>query len=249
MNSVKLARSLSRLLKISRRETEIKAMLVALFDHGASSLPEFATEILGPTEAAYFSSIRFARRQQSYLFGRYAAKLALRDLIEEPDLKAIEIRRGVFEQPIVHCTGRQGWSVTISHAESLTVALAFPVGHPMGVDAERLDSARTDTILSQLSDQEMKWVEAAGKDRVEISTALWTAKEALSKILCTGLMSPIQIYNLSEFRTISPGTWEGLFHNFGQYKAKTWTGATHALSIVLPKRSNLVANHEIADFL
>ena len=92
-------------------------------------------------------------------------------------------------------------------------------------------------------------MEAAGKDRVEISTALWTAKEALSKIPCTGLMSPIQIYNLSEFRTISPGTWEGLFHNFGQYKAKTWTGATHALSIVLPKRSNLVANHEIADFL
>jgi 4'-phosphopantetheinyl transferase EntD len=172
MNSAKLARSLSWVLKISRRETELKAMLIALFYHDASSLLEFAAEILGPTETAHFLSIRFGRRQQSYLFGRYAAKLALRDLLEEPDLRAIEITRGVFEQPIVHYTGGHGWCVTISHPESLTVALAFPVGHPMGVDVERMDSARTETILSQLSDQEMKWVEAAGTDRFAIPTAL-----------------------------------------------------------------------------
>jgi phosphopantetheinyl transferase len=35
--------------------------------------------------------------------------------------------------------------------------------------------------------------------------ALWTAKEALSKVLCTGLMSPVEIYNLSEFSRISSG--------------------------------------------
>jgi phosphopantetheinyl transferase len=245
----RFARSLSWLLKILRPETELEAVLIALFDHDVSGLLELAENILGPREVAYFSSIRFVRRQQSFLLGRYAAKLALRDLVEEPDLKAIEITRGVFEQPIVHCTGRHGWCVTISHTESLTVALAFPSGHPMGVDTERIDSARTDTILSQLSDQEIRWVEAAGTNRLEIPTALWTAKEALSKVLHTGLMSPVQIYNLSEFRPIASGAWEGLFHNFGQYKANSWTGPTHALSIVLPKRSALVANHEISGFL
>ncbi len=101
---------------------------VIVFDDPASHLTEFAAEFLGPRENAYFSTLRFARRQQSYLLGRYAAKLALRDLLAEPDLRAIEIVRGVFEQPVVQCARSHRWCVSISHADSLAVVVAFPAG-------------------------------------------------------------------------------------------------------------------------
>src|SRR6516164_3461141 len=94
--------------------------------------------------------------------------------------------------------------------------IPLPAGHPMGLDTERIDLIRYETILSQLSNQETQWIQANAEHKLQLATALWTAKEALAKVLCTGLMSPVQIYNLSEFNRISSGNWEGLFENFAQ---------------------------------
>jgi phosphopantetheinyl transferase len=83
----------------------------------------------------------------------------------------------------------------------------------------------------------------------ELATALWTSKEALSKILCTGLTSPIQIYSLVEFNLIRLGTWEGLFQNFGQYKAMTSIYSSYALSIVLPRSSVMGGACDIGEII
>jgi len=240
MNSAKLPRSVSYPVTIRRGDTCQSAMLViASHDFSCSFWSETASEILGRNETAYFSTLRFARRQESYLLGRYAAKVALGKILAEPDLKAIEIERGVFEQPIVRCDGNGRWDVTISHAGSLAVVLAYPTGHPMGIDIERIDPASRETILSQLSKQENEWLQVFVRQKLEIATGLWAAKEALSKALRSGLMSPVEIYNLAEIRAIDSGVLEGFFENFAQYKARIWVGASHALSIVLPKRSVL----------
>jgi 4'-phosphopantetheinyl transferase len=217
--------------------TLLSAMLVIAFNDFCCSWSEAASEILSTDEAAYFSTLRFARRQESYLLGRYAAKVALSKVLAESDLKAIEIERGVFEQPILRCNGNGRWDITISHAGSLAVVLAYPTGHPMGIDIERIDPASHETILSQLSEQERKWLQVSVRRKLEIATALWAAKEALSKALRSGLMSPVEIYSLAEFRDVEPGVLEGYFENFAQYKAIIWIGSSHALSIVLPKRS------------
>ena len=100
-------------------------------------------------------------RQNTYLLGRYTAKLALSELFSEKDLGAIEVGRGVFEQPIVQYVGDPGYGVTIGYAGSVAVALGYPAGHPMGIDIERLDRARYETIVSQLSDREMTLAETA----------------------------------------------------------------------------------------
>jgi 4'-phosphopantetheinyl transferase len=237
MQPISLPRTVSRQMSIRRGEVHLDAMLVIALESHIDSVNEVAAELLGPLEATYFSSLRFERRQRSYLLGRYVAKLALRDALSEPDFKSIEIVKGVFEQPIVRCEGSAGWGVTISHAESFAVALAYPAGHPMGVDIELINQSNRQTILSQLSPEEIKWAENAVTEEDKVVVALWTAKEALSKALTTGLMSPIQIYNLTEFYRIDSGIWEGLFQNFTQYKARVWTGSSCALSIAMPKRS------------
>ena len=249
MDPSKLPRSVSHLLSMHRGETCFTAVLVMAFEDGLDSLNELAAEFLGPIETTYFSALRSERRRKSYLLGRYAAKLALRGPLAEPDPKGIEIVKGVFEQPIVHSVRKGGWGVTISHADSLAVCLAFPAGHPFGVDVERIDQARQETILSQLSPEETGWVESSTTDRHRVATALWAAKEALSKVLTTGLMTPLRIYNLSEFSPIGSGAWEGLFQNFGQYKVRVWTGRTYVLSIVMPKRSTLEHTADFCAFL
>lgn len=219
------------------------------FAEDTGSLNELAAQFLGPIEAAYFSTLRSERRRKSYLLGRYTAKLALREPLAERNPKCIEIARGVFEQPIVHFEGTGGWAVTISHSDTLAVCLAFPVGHPMGVDVERIEEARQETIFSQLSPQEISWVENAASNRAGVATALWAAKEGLSKVLTTGMMTPFQVYNLSEFSRIDSGIWEGLFQNFAQYKVRVWIGSTHVLSIALPKRSILEQTADLSALL
>jgi 4'-phosphopantetheinyl transferase len=232
-----LPRPLRYSLDIFRGGVRLKAILVFAFERHAQCLDELASGLLGPSEAAYFSTLSYARRQKSYLLGRYAAKFALKDLLSEPDLRAIEIVRGAFEQPIVQYHRNGGWGITISHADSLAIALAYPAGHPMGVDVERIDQARQEAIFSYLSPQESGWTEGSADNRQALATALWAAKEALSKVLTTGLMSPVTIYNLSEFSQIDSGMWEGLFENFAQYKVRVWAGSSYALSVVMPKKS------------
>ncbi|MBV8813514.1 MAG: 4'-phosphopantetheinyl transferase superfamily protein [Verrucomicrobia bacterium] len=249
MSSFNFPRTHTLPLIIRRNGTQLKGALVVVRGDQTSGIAELAAELLGPAENTCFSSLRSVRRQRSYLFGRCAAKLALQALLPELDLRTIEIGRGVFEQPIVSCGQNQGWNVTISHTNSLACALAFPTGHPMGVDVEQVDWARYGTIVSQLSEQETKWVEATTQYKLQLATSLWTAKEALSKALCTGLMSPVKIYNLSEFRPLDSGKWEGLFENFGQYKAATWWGNSHVLSVALPKRSLICFERNVCELL
>jgi 4'-phosphopantetheinyl transferase len=239
MTLSKFPHTICRALTISRGESQLSAALAVASDDQAADLTELAAEILGPEETAYFSTLQFARRQRSYLLGRYAAKLALRELFRESDLRAIEIARGVFDQPIVLSARKPGWGITISHADSIAAALAFPAGHPMGIDVELIDSTHYQTLRSQLSADEVTRLMGTEGQELELATAIWTAKEALSKVLCSGLMSPIPIYSLSEFRLIGPGIWEALFQNFAQYKATIWIGDRWVLSIVLPKRSTL----------
>ena len=242
-------RTLVRSLELRREDQQLKGTLVLVFDNQAFPVAELAREILGGHEWAYFSKLHHGVRQKSYLLGRYAAKLALSELLVEKDLQAIEVVRGVFEQPVVQYNQNRGYSVTISHAGSVAVALAYPAGHPMGIDIERLDKARYQTIVSQLSDQEMTLVEGAGVDRLKMATGFWTAKEALAKVLTTGMMSPLQVYNLAEFRLTSTGTWEGLFQNFAQYKTAVWIGSSYTFATVLPKRTALGLEDDLRQVL
>jgi 4'-phosphopantetheinyl transferase len=227
-------------MTIRRGEIQLRAMLVVVFNDPANTWMQPATELLGKTETAYFSTLRFPRRQATYLLGRYAAKMALSAVLSEPDLTAIEIDHGVFEQPVVRCDRNGGWDVTISHTEDVAVALAYPAGHPMGIDLERIDLGKQDTIESQLSEREIGWLNRLSVERLQFACALWAAKESLSKVLRTGLMANIRVYDLAEFNLIESRVWEGSFENFAQYKARVWIGANRVLAITLPKRSTLV---------
>jgi phosphopantetheinyl transferase (holo-ACP synthase) len=110
----------------------------------------------------------------------------------------------------------------------------------MGIDLEQVDPGQHETILSQLSEREIGWLNLYPAERFQLASALWAAKESLSKVLRTGLMANIRVYDLAEFNLIDSREWEGFFENFAQYKGRVWIGSKHVLSIALPKRSTLI---------
>ncbi len=225
------------LIRESQRVDTVFGFVLA---HEYPALLDRLGEFLAPAESAYFAGLHFLRRQQSFLLGRYAAKLALQRLLKVPDPKAIEIGRGVFEQPLISHLSAGAPGVTISHCDEIAIALAFPSGHPMGVDIEQIDADRLVAIRSQMSSVEREWARSVDADELAISTLIWTAKEALSKALICGLMSPMEIFNLAEFYPLGNRAWGGLFQNFGQYKFIGWISRTVAMSVVLPKKSEAV---------
>jgi 4'-phosphopantetheinyl transferase len=93
-----------------------------------------------------------------------------------------------------------------------------------------------------MSPVEREWARSAGADELALSTLIWTAKEALSKALTCGLMSPMEIFNLAGIYPLGRRIWGGLFQNFGQYKFIGWISRTVAMSVVLPKKSDAAEN-------
>jgi hypothetical protein len=85
MDPIKLPQTVSHSLSIRRAEIGLQAPLVMALAEDTGWLNEVAAQFLGPIEAAYFSTLRSERRRKSYLLGRYAAKLALREPLAEPD--------------------------------------------------------------------------------------------------------------------------------------------------------------------
>ena len=121
---------------------------------------------LSEAETAQLGRFQFAAKKQGFLLGRLAAKRALGVLLEEPDLRCIEIGAGVHGQPLVRHPRAGSAEVSVSHSHGLAVAVAFPAGYPMGVDLETVSAIRAATIMGELaaSAQEQAWLAAAGVD-------------------------------------------------------------------------------------
>ena len=121
-------------------------------------------KFLAPAGGGLFCWSSFLAPAKEFVLGRYAAKLALQCLLQEAGFKAIEIGPGVFEQPLISYLSAKVPDVTISHCDEIAVALAFPAGHPMGVDVEQIDPARLIAIQSQMSPVEREWARSAGAE-------------------------------------------------------------------------------------
>src|SRR5262249_41191329 len=101
-----------------------------------ASLQKEALHFLHQEEQDYLTSLSFAKRQHSYLLGRYVAKQALIRYNQNLTATVISIKSGIFENPIVHYPSFEKIQISLSHSEPLAAALAFPEEHPMGIDIE-----------------------------------------------------------------------------------------------------------------
>lgn len=196
--------------------------------------------ILHPDEHTYFNTLAAPKRQHSYLHGRYTAKQAAAAFCHEP--AKIKITAGIFQQPVLEIPGVSNIQVSLSHTDNWCGVVVFPEAHPMGIDVEMITPEIHETIDGIITEGERRLLpglqEAITQPMLPGAdlALLWTMKEALSKTLRTGLMTPLQVYEVSYIIHID-GLIEAHFTNFAQYKALSWLSGDHAWSIVLPKNS------------
>ncbi|ASA19510.1 4'-phosphopantetheinyl transferase family protein [Paenibacillus donghaensis] len=186
---------------------------------------------LHPKELTYYQSLKFAPRIKSYLAGRFAAKQAASRYLKEDELKRICIEQGVFMQPVVYLRPVQ---VSITHCANFAAALAFSDRQLMGIDIEQIADDRLEALQSQMTGRELCIIQSLPHPFVHMLTLFWSAKEALSKVLKTGLTVPFSLFALKEIQ-FEEGVFRSSFENFYQYETFSFICSASVCSITCPK--------------
>jgi 4'-phosphopantetheinyl transferase len=209
---------------------------LSMFDRDAANV-----DFLHPQERRYYETLKFERRIKSYLMGRLAAKKAIAALTGSSDLSRIIIQAGIFTQPIATCEGQPNIQVSISHCTDFGAALAFPEAHPMGIDLEQVNIEQNKVIEREVTESELTLVKRLPIPYEVMLTLLWTGKEALSKVLRTGLMTPFPIFEADKIE-LRQDYILSHYKNFAQYKAISFILGACVCSIACPMKTEFTIN-------
>tara|TARA_Y100000385_G_C13104176_1_gene646460 strand:+ start:1821 stop:2561 length:741 start_codon:yes stop_codon:yes gene_type:complete len=193
-------------------------------------------EKLHPNEKAIYKTYQDDRRKESYLLGRLTAKQAILELRNISSSKLIWIDTGVFQFPVVKGANLQNIQVSISHCDTIGFSVAYPEAHPMGIDVEKINSDRTTEVLSQLTNHEKLLLN--NNANTSGYTAIFSIKEALSKVIRTGMMLDFKFFEVEAIKR-EQQILECTFTHFGQYKAFAFINRGFVFSVVLPKRTTV----------
>lgn len=204
----------------------------AAFGITKATLPELAADLsaLHTIEKENYQRLQFDRRRQSYLLGRLAAKKAVTALTGAAS-NSFYIDTGIFEFPVVKNAG-ENIQVSISHCDDIGAALAFPEEHPLGLDVERINGERSEVMQTQMSAAELAIIQNSDI----LLTIAWTIKEALSKILRTGLTMDLRLAEIKSLQKTG-NYYTAEFCNFAQYKAVAFCTENYACCVVLPGKT------------
>ncbi|MFE9274853.1 4'-phosphopantetheinyl transferase family protein [Paenibacillus glucanolyticus] len=194
------------------------------------------TEFLHVEEWQYYRSLHFERRIRSYLAGRYAAKKAIALYTNEDDLRRILIARGIFNQPLV--VHSQNAQVSITHSGHLAAAVAFSEKFLMGIDIEQICESNREVLQDQATARELSLIQSLAYSADSMLTLVWTAKEALSKVLKTGLSTPFAIFELKQIN-LKDDVFVSYYENFYQYETTSFMLDSFVCSITYPKGMRL----------
>lgn len=211
---------------------------IAIVNQTLTELKNIRYSFLHPNELNFFDTLKFEKAQHSYLLGRFAAKSAWSAFAENGLMTAAEITAGIFQQPVLYLPDGGNVQLSIGHTEKIGMAIVYPESHPMGIDAEFIDAAQSETIRGVIALKEQGKLHLIHSEESKSLTLLWTIKEALSKVLKTGLMTPFELFEVENIQH-----QEDIlicdFINFPQYKSISWLDGGYAWSIVLPRKSML----------
>ncbi|MGE7828254.1 4'-phosphopantetheinyl transferase family protein [Paenibacillus sp. NPDC093718] len=194
-------------------------------------------QTLHSKEQVLFRGYPTHRRKLSFLRGRYAAKQALIHY-QSTNLHQICIEQGAFQHPIVTEQASLSAQISITHTDGMAAAVAFPAAQPMGIDIQDLNPDHLSLIEGESTKAEIDRLRTLPFSYSVALTLLWTAKEALSKVLRTGLTLPLTLYEVKDMTTHGKGILS-TYTRFSQYQTFSFIYQNHACSICYPKLTQI----------
>jgi len=153
---------------------------------------------LHPSEQRHLDSLRFQKRRNDWLLGRWTAKKLLKEVwFPENVMQDIAILPGENRAPQVFLHGLGvDKKISISHSHGIGFCVTAPQGQIVGCDLEKLeqrsDHFYSDYFTSQESENYAKYRQLLSK--AAYYSLLWSAKEAVMKALRTGLsLHPLKL--------------------------------------------------------
>jgi phosphopantetheinyl transferase len=149
-------------------------------------------DLLSPREEKLLAGLGHVPRRRKWLMGRAAAKRLVRTMLGEGQVpeKKISVLNQPSGEPFVLIEGKGGWDypISISHRSEVGMA-AVPLDRTarIGADLETIEPRDPALVRQFYTDGEAQIVEAAGPDRDEVVSRIWSAKEAVLKLLGLGL--------------------------------------------------------------
>ena len=147
--------------------------------------------LLSSREETILSGLGLLPRRRKWLLGRVAAKQLVREM---SDGDVADHRISVLNQPsgepFVLVEGRGGWErpISISHRSHVGMAAApLDASVRIGADLETVEPRDLALVRQFYTDSEAAVVDAAGDARDEVVARIWSAKEAVLKLLGLGL--------------------------------------------------------------
>ena len=199
----------------------------------AGDTPHLADRLLHPAELATAAAFASEVRRRSYISGRIAAKLAIRQVFPGLSGPEVHITANPLGKPIAE--GLPGpYSVSISHSDHHGAAVCFPAAFPMGVDIETPEEKNRPIISSILTGEELTLLQTH-HGSLEYLHVIWTAKEAAGKTTGLGFRLPVRHYEISKIVNQTSGErfyWTSHFKKIKDITTHSlkWQGAILTLA-------------------
>lgn len=185
---------------------------------------------LSESESCRFSAMRFPKRREEWLLGRWAAKSLVHGFpaYRSYPLDEIEIKNTADGMPYIHPIGGEvaPECVSISHSGPFALCALSPDStFPIGVDLERIEP-RSGTFLEDYFTQaELDLVFCSlDANRTMLVNLIWSTKEAMLKALGTGLRRDtrsVEVYQMDGLLS-EDGKWHRLLVREPEYPHRNW---------------------------
>ncbi len=189
---------------------------------------------LHPNEMSYYQTLQYPLRQKSYLLGKLCTKSAIRNIYSDLPASAIELKHGVFGFPYVSAPDYVKYNISTSHSNDTGAAIAFPPSELMGIDIEELSAVRVETIRTELTANECILIDRLNIDFVVANVLAWAIKEALSKVLRTGMLIDFKLLEIADIKA-TENYFVASFVNFTVFKAIAFRIANNGCALVFPQ--------------
>jgi 4'-phosphopantetheinyl transferase len=172
---------------------------------------------LSPAEIKTLAGLRFPKRRNEWLLGRWSAKSLVASLPQYKNLplQKIEIQNMLDGAPIIHLPG--GYSspacLSISHRDDLaTCSLVTDPQLKVGIDLEKIEPRATNFVEDYFTRSEQDLVNSyASGTQAMVTTLIWSAKESMLKAIGVGLHWDTRQVEIKQIR--GPDTPHGIWND------------------------------------